>query len=102
MKMPVAERHSIGYLRCQASALHEKERMSYLNHKNQRRSLRHSATMVAALVSIAVPGCGPDQQGDPNRAVVSGVVTYNGKPLPAGTISFESTDPPMASSALIR
>lgn len=75
--------------------------MSYLNQKHQRRLSPHIVAIVAALVSIGVAGCGPAHQTDPNRAVVSGVVTYNGKPLPAGTVSFETTDPPMASSALI-
>ena len=41
---------------------------------------------VAALLSLATAGCG----GGPKMYPVSGTVTYDGKPLPAGQISFEA------------
>ena len=34
--------------------------------------------------------------------MASGVVSYNGAPLPAGTIGFESVDNPVRTSALIK
>ncbi|MCC6494027.1 MAG: hypothetical protein IT424_13515 [Pirellulales bacterium] len=61
---------------------------------------RGGVALVAALACV-VAGCGRSPQADPKRAAVSGVVTFRGKPLPAGTISFESANSPMASSALI-
>jgi hypothetical protein len=39
---------------------------------------------------------------DPNRTTVSGAVTYDGKPLPAGSVSFESSEKGIATSAPIK
>jgi hypothetical protein len=54
------------------------------------------AKLSALAVAIGVVGCGK-QDGAPPYANVSGTVTYNGKPLPKGQITF-STDgrPPTA------
>lgn len=38
----------------------------------------------------------------PNRTTVSGAITYDGKPLPAGSVSFESTEKGIATSAPIK
>jgi hypothetical protein len=46
-------------------------------------------------------GCGPKPQEDVNRSSISGVVTFAGNPLKAGTITFESTDKPISSSISI-
>jgi hypothetical protein len=49
------------------------------------------------LVVLAVIGCG----GDKNVGQVSGTVTYQGKPLPIGTVSFlDSSNHALASSAI--
>jgi hypothetical protein len=46
---------------------------------------------------LAVLGCG----GNKNEGQVSGTVTYQGKPLPIGTISFlDSSNQALASSAI--
>jgi hypothetical protein len=43
----------------------------------------------AALLFVAVPGCGSGNQG---LAVVKGKVTYKGKPVPNGTVNFNPVD----------
>jgi hypothetical protein len=49
------------------------------------------------LVVLAVVGCG----GNTNVGQVSGTVTYQGQPLPFGTVSFlDSGNQPLASSAI--
>jgi hypothetical protein len=45
--------------------------------------------LAASAMALAPLGCG----GGPEMAGVSGRVTYNGKPVSKGTISFVSTDP---------
>ncbi len=47
--------------------------------------------LVAVPVAAAVVGCG-DSSGLARRYPVSGTVTYNGKPLQRGTISFAPAD----------
>jgi len=42
--------------------------------------------------ALAVPGCGDSSSGLARRYSVSGTVTYNGKPLERGTISFVPAD----------
>ncbi len=74
--------------------------MESLPHFDSTR-LFNGLALAAGLLLASALGCGPSQPQDPTRAVVSGVVTFNGKPLPAGTISFESLDPPKATSASI-
>lgn len=41
--------------------------------------------LLAALLTLAAAGCGP---AGPERAEVSGIVTYNGQPVEQGAISF--------------
>jgi hypothetical protein len=43
----------------------------------------------AALMTTLLAGCGDDR--GPERVVVSGTVTYNGKPIPDGSIRFVPT-----------
>lgn len=48
-------------------------------------------TFAAPIAAIALlSGCG---SSGPEMASVSGKVTYNGQPVPKGTISFQTTDP---------
>lgn len=72
---------------------------------NQTMIKPYSSNSLAAIVAvslIACYGCGPEQQVDENRAVVSGVVTFDGKPLPAGKMTFNSTTSPLATSISIK
>ncbi len=46
-------------------------------------------------------GCGPEPYVDPNRTTVSGAVTFDGKPLPAGTMNFDSTESGIGTSISI-
>lgn len=50
------------------------------------------AALAAAILACvaAAPGCG---ESGPTMGRVAGKVTYNGKPVPKGTISFQSTAP---------
>lgn len=59
-----------------------------LGRKRPRYRLRGAA---ALLLSTGL-GCGPEPYVDPNRATVSGAVTFDGKPLPAGVMTFDSTE----------
>ncbi len=52
-------------------------------------------------VLAAMAGCRPKQQILKDRAIVSGIVTFDGKPLPAGTISFQAIDRPVATATPI-
>ncbi len=42
--------------------------------------------LIIAIVSLAMLGCGSD---GPQRYRLQGMITYDGKPVPAGTIIFE-------------
>ncbi|MDB5336919.1 MAG: hypothetical protein JWN70_2538 [Planctomycetaceae bacterium] len=50
---------------------------------------------IAILAAICLTGCGggDDVKPLPNLVPVSGTVTYDGKPLPQGTIQLEPVDP---------
>jgi len=65
---------------------------------------RHSGRvgLAAAMLVPACLGCGPEQQVDPNRTMVSGLVTFDGTPLKAGTISFDSTESGIGTAISIR
>jgi hypothetical protein len=60
-------------------------------------------TIAPLLVGLLVcSGCGEGQKVDENRTTVSGEVSFNGKPLPAGTISFGSATGSTGSTVPIR
>jgi hypothetical protein len=44
--------------------------------------------LVASLVLLVIAGCGGDKDTGPERYGVSGTVTFDGKPVPHGTIIF--------------
>lgn len=46
-------------------------------------------------MAVTVAGCGRSEVELPNRAVVSGKITYDGKPLPGGNIAFTLKDDPV-------
>lgn len=58
---------------------------------NQANAAGRAAVLVVAILASLVPtGCG---RSGPKMAGVSGTVTYQGKPVPKGTITFQSDDP---------
>jgi hypothetical protein len=57
-----------------------------------------SSTSVLLVGLLACSGCGGGKKKvDENRTTVSGEVTFGGKPLPAGSISFDSLTEPTGS-----
>jgi hypothetical protein len=78
-----------------------------MNRRQQRgfniiqRRCERAVWTVAALMLFTV-GCGPKPQGDPNRTRVSGTVSFNGQPLKAGMISFDSTESGIGTAVSIR
>jgi hypothetical protein len=59
------------------------------------------ALVAAAFMSAFLIGCGPEPFVDKNRTSISGVVTFNGTPLKAGTIRFDSNDKAIGTSTSI-
>ena len=57
---------------------------------------------VAILAYTTSLGCGPRQKADPNRAEISGKVTLDGQPLPAGTMTFYSPEKGIGTSFSLR
>lgn len=53
--------------------------------------------MLAVLTTLALAGCHADR--GPDRVVVSGTITYQGKPLPAGSIRFVPLDASLPGAA---
>ena len=65
--------------------------------------MRHRLFTVASLACLGslLTGCGGPVKPS-NRAVAAGTVTYNGAPLPAGTIGFQAADGITKTSAMIK
>ena len=59
-----------------------------MNRDHDRPGARRGRSLLAwlALAATAAPGCG---SSGPEMGRVSGTVTYNGKPVPKGTIAFK-------------
>jgi hypothetical protein len=57
---------------------------------------------ILPFVISALIGCGSSEQVIEGRASASGVVTFDGKPLPAGTIAFQAIDQPASTAVKIR
>ena len=55
---------------------------------------------ILAVLIVAVVGCGSGDTG-PQRYRVSGKVTFNGQPVPAGSIYFETADGPSGGAQII-
>jgi hypothetical protein len=58
--------------------------------------------LAAAAILQVIVGCGAKPHVDPNRARVSGTVTFEGQPLKAGSISFDSTESGMGTMVSIK
>jgi len=54
----------------------------------RRSALPRLAALALAAITVAGTGCSAPAEGGP----VSGTVTFNGKPLPAGGVTFHSRD----------
>jgi hypothetical protein len=55
--------------------------------------------VLAAVAALAVVGC---SSGQPTLAVVRGTITYKGKPVPNGTITFVPANGPAATGKIHR
>lgn len=66
-----------------------------------KRGSRCLAFVLISGATVFCLGCGSSKPVDPNRASISGAVTYDGKPLPAGAITFASVDGNLASTISI-
>lgn len=53
---------------------------------------------LAATLLLLFLGCGPKQKVDPNRTTVSGEVTFDGKSLRAGVVTFSLVGSQLAST----
>jgi hypothetical protein len=60
-----------------------------------------SIALASAFLCVSTLGCGPKAPVDENRTVISGTVTFNGTPLKAGTIRFDSSDKHIGTSTSI-
>jgi hypothetical protein len=69
-----------------------------INQLQSQSCCRARNVAVAALAFVASLGCGAKQKVDENRAVISGAVSIDGKPLPGGTMSFYSPDQGLGAS----
>jgi hypothetical protein len=55
------------------------------------------------IVGMAIAsGCGSRPPGPKDRGYVSGVVTFDGQPLPVGVINFQSTERSVGTTVLIK
>lgn len=74
--------------------------ISVLNEKSAGNGGSALCLGLALISGFIVPcfGCGSSKPVDPNRASISGTVTYDGKPLPAGSITFAAVDGNIAST----
>jgi hypothetical protein len=62
-----------------------------------------SVGLFAAAIGAGIfSGCGAEPPVDKDRSSISGVVTFSGKPLKAGTITFDSKDKAISASTSIR
>lgn len=51
---------------------------------------------------LVCAGCGSGASKDESRAQVSGMVTFDGKPLPAANLTFKAKDSPLAGQVSIK
>ncbi len=62
---------------------------------------RQTASLLAlALLMASGVGCGPSNPDQPDTLPVGGKVTYKGKPVPKGTITFQSDGGRMATGEI--
>lgn len=78
-----------------------KDSFSMSAAKKRRFVPRAVAWVLMALV-LFCSGCGKGAPKDESRAEVSGIVTFDGKPLPAANLTFKAKDSPLAGQASIK
>ena len=62
---------------------------------------KQSSLFLIAGVACLLCGCSQGPPKDESRTEVSGIVTYQGKPLPAGVLTFKLKDSPLATQVSI-
>lgn len=59
-----------------------------MNHQSSYRRILKYSYFIAPILSFLLVGCGGEEK--PQTVLVSGLVTLDGKPLPKGTVTFQS------------
>ena len=75
--------------------------MIYPRHSSFPLSLWHLGLILAACLLATHAGCDGNQQ-TPDRAIVSGIVTFSGQPLQGGSITFQSAEQPTGTTVMIQ
>ena len=60
--------------------------------RSQRSYLARRQRYLPLVILVAAIGCGHKQEELEGRTSLSGSISFNGKPIPAGTIGFESVE----------
>lgn len=59
-------------------------------------------TSARFVIAIVTTGCSPTSSGPKDRATVSGIVKFDGQPLPGGVLNFQSTERPVGALIMIK
>ena len=66
------------------------------------RFTKYYTLLVACCFLLSLSACGGSKQVIEGRTTATGTVTFDGKPLPAGTIAFAAIDQPASTAVKIR
>ena len=64
--------------------------------------ITRAAAIAWLVATMALSGCSPTPSGPKDRGVVTGVVTFDGQPLPGGVLNFQSTERPVGAMIMIK
>lgn len=64
--------------------------------------LPRTAASAWLVVAMTIAGCSQAPAGPKDRGVVTGVVTFDGQPLPGGVLNFQSTERPVGAMIMIK
>jgi hypothetical protein len=86
------------------AAFHIRIKRPVKNRTSPRRPFVVRCVMMSVLLVIATvtTGCSPAPAGPKDRATVSGVVKFDGQPLPGGVLNFQSTERPVGAMIMIK